>query len=66
MFVVDESKLVDLLYRIDIANHSYEIARTSLAEHGQANECMSGMPRHCKAMKDVVSCDKPGGVAHTP
>ena len=32
---------------------------------GQASECMSRMPRHTKAMKDAVSCDKPGGAAHT-
>ena len=31
----------------------------------QANEGMWGMPGHTEAMKAVVSCDKPGGAAHT-
>ena len=31
----------------------------------QAKECMPGMPGYTEAMKAVVSCDKPGGAAHT-
>ena len=31
----------------------------------QASEGMWGMPGHTEARKAVVSCDKPGGVAHT-
>ena len=31
----------------------------------QASEGMWGMPGHTEAMKAVVSCDKPGGAAHT-
>src|SRR6266511_2738707 len=31
----------------------------------QAKEGMWGMPGHTEAKKAVVSCDKPGGAAHT-
>jgi hypothetical protein len=31
----------------------------------QASDSMWRMPGHTEAMKAVVSCDKPGGAAHT-
>ena len=51
--------------------HSNEVVvldRTALLAYeccSQASEGMWGMPGHTEAMKAVVSCDKPGGVAHT-
>ncbi len=35
------------------------------SEGSQASEGMWGMPGHTEARKAVVSCDKPGGAAHT-
>jgi hypothetical protein len=47
-------------------SHSLKIARNLLDDFGsQANEGMWGMPGHTEAMKAAVSCDKPGGAAHT-
>jgi hypothetical protein len=39
--------------------------RCSADDRGQASEGMWGMPGHTEAMKAAVSCDKPGGAAHT-
>ena len=52
--------------RLEIANES-SMRVFCLTEHwcSQANEGMWGMPGHTEATKAAVSCDKPGGGAHT-
>ena len=50
----------------EMLSHSLKIARNLLDDiGGQANEGKWGMPGHTEAMKAAVSCDKPGGAAHT-
>ena len=44
------------------------LVQGSAATHhfcSQASDSMWRMPGHTEAMKAVVSCDKPGGAAHT-
>ncbi len=45
--------------------YGYESASAlgSSGEYGQATKGIRWMPWHEKAMKDVVSCDKPRGAA---
>ena len=53
--VIDEALGLQLMRVLCL---SYELC-------SQASEGMWGMPGHTEARKAAVSCDKPGGGAHT-
>ena len=48
-----------------VSSRSRVSACLHLIDGCQATESKWGMPGHTEAMKAVVSCDKPGGAAHT-
>ena len=53
---------------IEEAAKETELVRALDRRHdfcSQASDSMWRMPGHTEAMKAVVSCDKPGGAAHT-